>query len=52
MLKPKAKIVIGILTVIAFSIWMSITSNPISGIASFFILTFMLWAIAKIRHWI
>jgi len=52
MLEPKAKIGIGIVLAVLISIWMSIASNPLSGIASFFILTLLLWAIAKIRHWI
>lgn len=52
MLKAKIKISIGIGIVFLISIWMGITSNPISGIYYFFILTVLLWAIAKTRRWI
>jgi hypothetical protein len=52
MLKVKTKISIGIAIVFLISIWMGITSNPISGILYFFILTVLLWTIAKTRHWI
>ena len=50
--KAKVVIGIGIVVVLVISIWTGIASNPISGIASFFILTFLLWAVAKNRHWI
>jgi hypothetical protein len=50
--KPKAKIGIGIVSIVLISIWMSVASNPMSGIASFFILTLLLWAIARIKHWV
>ncbi|MBN2266592.1 MAG: hypothetical protein JW775_12345 [Candidatus Aminicenantes bacterium] len=51
---PKAKAVIGIgmVVIVAVSIWAGLTSGPIRGIAYFFILTVMLWAWAKVRHWI
>jgi hypothetical protein len=51
---PKAKAVIGIgmVVIIAVSICAGLTSSPISGIAYFFVLTVMLWALAKVRHWI
>ena len=52
MLKTKIKISVGIVMVILISIWIGITSNPIAGIFSFFVLTVLLWAIAKTRHWI
>jgi hypothetical protein len=52
MLRTKAKISLGLGIVILISIWLSIMSNPISGIAAFFILTAFLWAIAKTRRWI
>jgi hypothetical protein len=50
----KAKNVIGIslAVIVAVSIWMAVASNPIIGIAFFFILTGLLWAMAKTRHWI
>lgn len=51
---PKAKMIIslGIAIVMLISILMGITSNPLNGIAVFFILTVLLWAMAKTRHWI
>ncbi len=52
MSKRKTVIGIGIVLVLVISIWMSIASNPISGIAVFFVLTGLLWALAKTRHWI
>ncbi len=52
MVKAKIKISMGIVIVFLISIWMGLTSNPISGIFYFFILTVLLWAIAKTRHWI
>ena len=52
MRRAKATIVIGIVMIIAVSTWMGFASNPISGIAFFFILTCLLWVIAKTRHWI
>ncbi|HSA95331.1 MAG TPA: hypothetical protein VLJ16_04725 [Acidobacteriota bacterium] len=50
--KPKVKIGIGIVSIILLSIWMSVASNPLSGIATFFILTLLLWVVARIRDWI
>lgn len=52
MQKAKAVIGIGIVAIVAVSIWMAIASNPISGIAFFFILTGLLWALAKTKRWI
>lgn len=52
MSRPKAVIGVGIVTIVAISIWMGIASNPISGIVFFFVLTCLLWAIAKTRRWI
>jgi len=52
MRRAKAVVGIGMVTIVAISIWMGIKSSPISGIAFFFILTVLLWAIAKNRHWI
>lgn len=52
MLKKKAIVGLGLVIIIVISIWMGITSGPISGIAVFFILTLLLWAIARVRHWI
>jgi hypothetical protein len=50
--KVKTKISIGIVIVLLVSIWMGISSNPMNGIAVFFLLTVLLWAIAKTRRWI
>ena len=50
--KRKIAIVIGILAIIAISVRVAITSGAIDGIAFFFILTCLLWVIAKARHWI
>lgn len=52
MTKAKAIIAIGMVMIITVSIWAGLTSSPISGIAYFFILTVMLWAWAKVKHWI
>jgi hypothetical protein len=52
MLKAKTKISMGIAIAVLISIWMSFTSGAISGIFYFFILTVLLWTIAKARRWI
>ncbi len=52
MTKPRAVIGLGILGIVALSVWMGIASGPINGIAVFFILTGLLWAVAKTKHWI
>ena len=52
MLKAKTKITIGIVIAVLVSIWMGITSGAISGIFYFFVLTFLVWAMAKARRWI
>lgn len=52
MLKPKTKILSGLAAVLLISIWMGLTSGPIHGIFFFFVLTVLLWAVAKTRHWI
>ena len=52
MLKPKIKIAIGLVIAIAISIWMGARSGAINGIFYFFVLTFLVWAMAKARHWI
>jgi hypothetical protein len=52
MAKPRVVISLGLVAVVAISIWMSLVSNPIAGIASFFGLTGLLWAVARIKHWI
>ena len=52
MLKAKTTISIGIVMAVLISIWMGIRSGAIIGIFYFFILTFLIWAIAKARRWI
>ena len=52
MLKAKTKIISGLAAVLLISIWMGIKSGPIQGIFFFFVLTVLLWAIAKTRRWI
>ncbi len=52
MSKAKSIIGIGLVVIVAISVWMAFASNPIIGIAFFFILTGLLWALAKTRHWI
>ena len=52
MLKAKTTISIGIVIAVLISTWMGIRSGAISGIFYFFILTFLIWAIAKARRWI
>jgi|GEM_PF-1333974 len=52
MLKAKTKISIGLAIAVLISIWMGIRSGAISGIFYFFILTFLVWAMAKARRWI
>ena len=52
MAKPKRIIGIGLFVIVAVSIWMAFAANPIVGIAFFFILTALLWALARTRHWI
>lgn len=48
----KKKIIIGIAIVVLASAWIGISSNPLEGIAVFFVLTVLLWALAKTRRWI
>ncbi len=52
MSKAKSIVGVGLVVIIVISIWMAFASNPIIGIAFFFILTGLLWALAKTRHWI
>jgi len=52
MRKAKLIISLGIVLAVVISIGMGLTSGPIIGIFYFFILTFIIWAIAKARHWI
>lgn len=52
MSKAKSIIGVGLVVIVAISIWMAFASNPVTGIAFFFILTGLLWALAKTRHWI
>ena len=52
MSKAKTTISIGIVIAVLISIWMGIRSGAIIGIFYFFILTFILWAIAKAKRWI
>jgi hypothetical protein len=52
MSKTRIIVSLGLVAIVAISVWMSIASNPIAGIASFFGLTGLLWAMAKIKHWI
>jgi hypothetical protein len=52
MLKAKTKIRVGLLLVVLISIFGAIASGALHGVAYFFILTVLLWAIAKTRHWI
>jgi len=52
MLQAKTKIISGLAAVLSISIWMGLASGPIHGIFFFFVLTVLLWAIAKTRRWI
>jgi hypothetical protein len=52
MTKRKVVIVAGIVLITAISIWMGFASDPLNGIAFFFVLTGLLWTVAKTRHWI
>lgn len=52
MTKPKTMIGLGIVAVLAVSIMMTVAVNPLNGIATFFVLTCLLWAVAKIKRWI
>jgi hypothetical protein len=52
MLRAKTKIIGGLAAVLLISIWMGLSSGPIHGIFFFFVLTVLLWALAKTRHWI
>ena len=52
MSKAKTTISIGIVIAVLVSIGMGIRSGAISGIFYFFVLTFLIWAIAKSRRWI
>ena len=52
MLKAKTTIGIGIVMAVLVALWMGIRSGAIIGIFYFFILTFVLWAIAKAKRWI
>lgn len=48
----KKKIIIGLGVVLMISIWIGVSSNPLEGTAVFFVLTVLLWAIAKTKRWI
>jgi hypothetical protein len=50
--RTKIKILVGLVAIFLFSIVMGVMSSPMSGITNFFILTVLLWALAKTRHWI
>jgi hypothetical protein len=50
--RTKKKISVGLALVLMISAGMGLTSGVMSGIAYFFILTVLLWAIAKTRRWI
>jgi len=50
MLRVKKKIIIGLAAVMIISIWVGVSSNPLEGIAVFFVLTVLLWALAKTRR--
>lgn len=50
--RTKKKIILGLATVLAVSAGMGLVSGALGGIAYFFILTVLLWAIAKTRRWI
>ena len=52
MAKPKAAIGLALVAIVAFSFWMGFASSPLYGIAVFFVLTCLLWAVARIRRWI
>lgn len=52
MAKPKVWIGLGIVAIFAVSTVMAVAANPLQGIAAFFVLTVLLWAVARIRHWI
>lgn len=52
MAKAKVAIGVGIVLVLVTSIGMTLISNPLNGIAVFFVFTCLLWAVAKTRHWI
>lgn len=52
MAKPKVLIVAGMAAIVAVSAVLAVASNPLDGIAAFFVLTVLLWAVAKTRHWI
>jgi hypothetical protein len=46
------KISVALVAIALFSIWVSLTSSALHGISFFFILTILLWAVAKTRRWI
>lgn len=50
----KAKIIIaaGIVAIVALSTWVAVGASPLNGIAVFFVLTCLLWAVARIKRWI
>lgn len=52
MLKAKTTISLGIVIAVLIAIWTGIRSGAIIGIFYFFILTFILWAMAKAKRWI
>jgi hypothetical protein len=52
MRKAKAVIGVGIVAIVAISVWMAVSTDPLNGIAVFFVLTGLLWAIARTRNWI
>jgi len=48
----KKKIIIGILTIVLISTWTAVSLDPLNGIAVFFVLMVLLWAIVKIKGWV
>jgi hypothetical protein len=46
------KISVALVAIVLISIWVSLTSSALHGISFFFILTILLWAVAKTRRWI
>ena len=48
----KTKILVALGAIVLISIWVTITSSALHGISFFFILTVLLWAVAKTRRWI
>jgi hypothetical protein len=52
MSRAKKKIIVGLAIVFLISIWVGVSSNPLDGTAVFFVLTVLLWALAKTKRWI